>query len=181
MAFNQDYIDELNKFKDIRKKNNRRELIDVMIEDGVGNQGFIPIFKEKLKLWKLKGDGGDPANREHWFLRDMWIGRNGSLCYYSEKSQANMMHYSQQDLRNIEIQKLDPSRTARPHAFQVVRPPADGLEFETGFFAAETEELRVTWIDRWEEPASTRIFTPMFAFAVALSRPPRNSQCGTLW
>jgi len=146
MAFNQDFLDDLRNFK--LHVNNRRKAIEA---DSQG-EGFDPVFKEKL--WKLKGEG-DPMIAEHWFLRDMWIGKNGSLCYFSEKSQTNMMHYSQQDLRRMTINKIEAGKAAKDHAFEIVRVPADGLEFEPGLFAAENQATRDKWITQFLQKSAT--------------------------
>jgi len=137
----------LNNFK--KQRNNRRK----MIQADEQGQGFEPVFKEKL--WKLKGEG-DPMIADHWFLRDMWIGKNGSLCYYSEKVKTDMMHYNKQDLQNMKIKELSEGKAAKPFAFELFRPSAEGLEFEPGLFAAENKATTDKWIEQFQRASASQ-------------------------
>jgi len=123
--------------------NNRRKAIEAEQK----GEGFEPVFKDKL--WKLKSEG-DAKSPEHWFLRDMWIGENGSLCYYSEKEKRNLVHYNAQDIAMMSIYKVVSTKTAMPYAFEILRAPVDRLQFEPGLFAADGEEDRDNWIAQFE-------------------------------
>lgn len=110
-----------------------------------GDKGaFEPSFK--AKLWKLK-TGGDRSKNEDWFLREMWISRNGSLVYYSERDNRDLIYYTAADVSKCKIREIaEAEGSAKPNAFMVQLAPANGVEFDPGEFAAETEDMRKQWI-----------------------------------
>mmetsp|Transcript_11962 Transcript_11962/g.21913 ORF Transcript_11962/g.21913 Transcript_11962/m.21913 type:complete len:682 (+) Transcript_11962:128-2173(+) len=109
---------------------------------------FEPVFK--AKLWKLKGEG-DAMKNEDWFLREMWISKNGCLVYYSPKEERELIYYTAADLSRAKVAVVDSSKTMKPYAFQVILPPANGVEFAPGDFAAETEEQRNKWMAEFKK------------------------------
>jgi len=143
------FIQGLRAFK--LQVNNRRKSLRCDSLCGQGKGGFDPIFREKL--WKLKAEG-DPMVDAHWFLRDMWVGKNGSLCYHSKKESRDLMYYNQQDLSAMSVRLL--GEAARPHAFVLTRRAQGELEYEPGIFAGETAETRDQWIAQFEEAQMRR-------------------------
>lgn len=105
---------------------------------------FEPLFK--AKLWKLKS-GGDPAKPGDWFERDMWTSRNGSLVYYSPKDGRDLVYYTSADVAGAKVHRAPDGRACRPFAFTVELAPADGVLFDPGEFAAESEEMRSRWME----------------------------------
>mmetsp|Transcript_63454 Transcript_63454/g.147868 ORF Transcript_63454/g.147868 Transcript_63454/m.147868 type:complete len:647 (-) Transcript_63454:139-2079(-) len=117
------------------------------VEEGAADH-FQPSFR--AKLWKLKGDG-DRTKPEDWFERDMWIAKNGSLVYWSPKENSELIYYTAADVARSTIKELAEGQACRPWAFQVVMPPANGVEFAPGEFAAESEEERKQWIEEFHK------------------------------
>jgi len=109
---------------------------------------FAPQFK--AKLWKLK-TGGDRKKEEDWFMRDMWIAKNGSLVYYSPKEERELVYYTPGDISRSTIRRIEDGEAFRNHAFMVQLAAADGVEFDPGEFSAETAELREEWIKELEK------------------------------
>jgi len=107
---------------------------------------FLPTFK--ALLWKLKQDheDGDEKKADHWFQREMWVSKNGSLCYYSKKQEKNLIYYNHADLEHCTLRELPPSSAALENAFEVKLKQVDGCDFEPGVFAADTPELRQQWM-----------------------------------
>lgn len=104
---------------------------------------FIPCFK--ARLWKVKGEG-DRMRESDWFLREMWVAKNGCLVYHSPKEERDLIYYTQNDLTRASLIPLANDETIKPWAFQIQLPPANGVEFAPGEFAAESEELRDRWL-----------------------------------
>lgn len=111
------------------------------------------------QLWKLNQDG-DAANPEEWRLRNMWLAKSGSLCYYSK--QKPIQYLSSQNMKRCVVQKLDTEfiptckvtgfakaesdLCCKQHAFTISLPPKDGIDFEPGVFAAQSAEECEQWI-----------------------------------
>merc|ERR1740138_108691 len=102
-----------------------------------------PVFK--AQLWKVKGDG-DRKNDGHWFKRDMWLSKNGSLVYFSKKDERELVYYTHSDVAKAKVTKIPNEESGRPWSFQVCLPGHDGVEFSPGEFAAESEEMREQWL-----------------------------------
>jgi hypothetical protein len=133
-----DFAAELSHFKLAVK--NRRKAIDAEVDP------FLPTFK--ALLWKFKQDHeeGDQMKADHWFQREMWISKNGSLCYYSKKQQKKLIYYNHVDLESCTVEELPPGSAAVEYAFEVKLRQVHGCEFEPGIFAAGTPELRRRWM-----------------------------------
>mmetsp|Transcript_108234 Transcript_108234/g.241623 ORF Transcript_108234/g.241623 Transcript_108234/m.241623 type:complete len:705 (-) Transcript_108234:178-2292(-) len=114
----------------------------IKVDDNAKDQ-FEPIFK--AKLWKVKAEG-DRKKKEDWFLRDMWLAKNGSLVYWSEKESRDLIYYTAADIARASTNKLGDGDAAYPFAFQLQLPPVDGVEFSPGEFAAISEEERSQWL-----------------------------------
>lgn len=107
---------------------------------------YAPVFKEKL--WKVKADG-DRMQAGDWFEREMWLATNGSLVYWSERDQRNLVYYTTLDIQRASLVKIPNEKSLKPWTFQVRLPPNDGLEFAPGEFAAPSEAMRDRWIQEF--------------------------------
>eukprot|EP00930_Biecheleria_cincta_P059873 TRINITY_DN45589_c0_g1_i1.p1 TRINITY_DN45589_c0_g1~~TRINITY_DN45589_c0_g1_i1.p1 ORF type:complete len:701 (-),score=151.00 TRINITY_DN45589_c0_g1_i1:124-2226(-) len=113
---------------------------------------FEPVYK--AKLWKLKAEGNRQRTGD-WFEREMWISKNGSLVYWSKKEDRELVYYTMDDIAKSTINYIPNEECCLPWAFQVQLPASGDLEFTPGEFAAETEELRDTWIKEFQKLQST--------------------------
>jgi len=134
------------------KVHNRRLKIDAEYK-----QEYKPTFKGML--WKKKADG-DRMCENHWFEREVWLSRNGSLVYWSHKEHRELIYYTHADVVGAELKLIPRESTCHPWAFQVCLPASDGVEFAPGEFAAETEEMRDKWICEWKKVASIPLSAP---------------------
>jgi len=122
------------------KVKNRRGKVDTEYK-----QQYEPVWKSTL--WKVKG-AGDRTLEEHWFEREVWLSKNGSLVYWSHKEHRELIYYTTEDVLAADV-KLINDHSFKPWAFQVCLPAADGVKFAPGEFAAETEEIRDLWLSKW--------------------------------
>lgn len=128
--------EEINLFK-LSVRNRRTKVSDL------SSAQFEPLLKGFL--WKLKTQG-ERTKPEDWFLREMWLTRNGSFMYWSKRDERELIYYNANDVSNAACARLTGSETARQHVFQIVLQPSDGIEFTPGEFAAESSESREKWI-----------------------------------
>jgi len=97
----------------------------------------------KGTLWKLNSNG-NPQDPAHWLQRDMWIASNGSLCYYSLKSNTRLVLLDAQHICRSTITNM--TESARPYTFQVKVPSDDHAHGEDIImFACETGEEYDLW------------------------------------
>mmetsp|Transcript_72596 Transcript_72596/g.151556 ORF Transcript_72596/g.151556 Transcript_72596/m.151556 type:complete len:682 (+) Transcript_72596:165-2210(+) len=109
-----------------------------------GDKGaFEPAFR--AKLWKLK-TGGDRQKEGDWFLRDMWIAKNGSLVYWSERDERELIYYTAADVARATLELIPDGGAFKLHAFKVQLAASNGVEFDPGEFAAETADMRQQWV-----------------------------------
>lgn len=103
-------------------------------------------------LWKLN-TGGDPANVNHWLMRDMFITAEGSLCYRSMKEGNKMLVLLEShDLHHSEITRYEGGDSAKEHAFCItVQHKHDEHPDEHHYFAADNADEYAEWIYRYEE------------------------------
>jgi len=106
-------------------------------------QEFQPILRSTL--WKLK-TGGNSMKESDWLHRDMWVSKNGSLVYHSERENRELVYYASTDVAKAVVKQVGAQKSIRPYAFEVQLPHVDGVEFSPGFFAAESEDMREKWI-----------------------------------
>merc|ERR1712032_914391 len=59
----------------------------------------------KANLWMLSAQG-DRTKKEDWFEREVWLGKNGSLVYYSEKEEADVVYYTAGQIAAAKISGL---------------------------------------------------------------------------
>jgi len=121
--------------KELKVRNNRAHI------DGAG-EGFEPFLKGKL--WKLKSEG-DKKCDEDWYLRDMWISKNGSLVYWSSKEDRELIYHSSADIAKASILKIDFHDTSKAWSFLVRLPPTGDVYVAPSLFAAESEIKREEW------------------------------------
>merc|ERR1719476_590080 len=138
MKLGQQMAEDLALFR-VGVKNRRQQVTE-------GSQAeFEPVFK--AKLWKVKGQG-DRMKEEDWFLREMWIAKNGCLVYHSVRDERDLVYYTHADLERAKLVSVPNEDSFRPWAFEVQLPPAHGVEFSPGEFAAESEEMRAQWLSQ---------------------------------
>jgi len=96
-------------------------------------------------LWKLN-HGEDPKDIKNWIERDMWIGANGSLCYYSKANEKRLVLLDSHHLYGATITSL--TESARNFAFQVQAPNVEhaGEEVQTFAFAGPSAEDTSQWL-----------------------------------
>jgi hypothetical protein len=99
----------------------------------------------KGTLWKLN-QGGDPAKREHWLKRDMWLNRNGSLCYHSLKEDKRLILIDGNQLSSGEMSLF--SGGAIQPAIEV--KVSVSVEHETYILGCESREDYVAWTRAFE-------------------------------
>lgn len=132
-------------FKHLIQIRNRR----VKIEKSAATAStYQPVFKRPL--WKLNQEG-DVLNPEHWLLREMWLAKNGSLCYFSKKEAKELQYYTAEDIKHVLLRELHyPNEACREFAFELKLKPPEGedsaIEFAPAVFAAESEEVRKTFL-----------------------------------
>jgi len=115
--------------------------------EGGYEHDFEPVYKGNL--WKVKG-AGDIGKDEDWFLRQMWLSRNGSLVYWSVRDNRELVYYTSTDIHRAEVAKTPSTTTsAKPFGFQVTLPSHEGMEYQQGEFAAESEEARDAWLSEF--------------------------------
>merc|ERR1712217_89571 len=95
-------------------------------------------------------------NLQDWRERDMWLAKNGSLVYWSEREERELVYYTQQDVATASLAEIPEDRSARPWAFQVSLASVNGIEFTPGEFAAESEETRERWMEAFEKFVATK-------------------------
>jgi len=83
---------------------------------------------------------------DDWLLREMWISKNGCLCYRSKTTGESLVYWTNEDLAKAEIQPIDDSDTCRPYSFGI-QPPG----FQRSVFAASSAEMREVWMQHLRE------------------------------
>merc|ERR1719487_3152577 len=107
---------------------------------------YEPVLKNSL--WKVKADG-DRKKPDDWFQRDMWIAKNGAMVYFSQKENRQLVYYNGSDFKRCETKAIPNSDSHYPNTFQVILPKTeDGVEFAPGEFAAESEAVMKSWMDK---------------------------------
>jgi len=129
-------IQELLRFR--LKVRNHRKVIDHSARDQ-----FEPFFKGQL--WKLKTEG-DPSIESDWLYRDVWLSKNGSLVYWSQKEDRELIYLSSAEVVRVSVTRLKKGEhAAREWAFKLDLPPKKDLEFSPSFWATDTHEQREHW------------------------------------
>jgi len=128
---------DLNRFK-LEVKNRRRAA--GVTED---SEGYQSLFRSKL--WKVITNG-NRMNSSDWRERDMWLSKNGSFVYWSEREEKELMYYTHSDLEAALVAAIPREESFYPWSFQVELGEVNGLQFAPGEFAAESEEMRDRWI-----------------------------------
>lgn len=142
-------VQDLRRFK-LAVRNRRQKLgaDDDTLGSGDG------IFRGPL--WKVKTEG-DRMQLEDWVERDMGLRADGSLIYWSKKEERQLMYYTGEDVGSAELARISPDDSALPWAFSVQLMPVDGVWFQPGEFAAESEAMREKWMQQFARVAATVI------------------------
>lgn len=140
---------DLQKFR-LAVKNRRLKVGDA--RDKCGD--FEPEFK--ARLWKLKANG-NRMTADHWFERDMWLSKNGSLVYWSKKEERELIYYIRTDVCRSSVMRIASDVCVRPWAFLVRLSASNGIEFAPGEFAAENEEMRDQWFRAFERMGAVAV------------------------
>lgn len=98
-------------------------------------------------VWKLNHEG-DPLRSDHWLQRDMWLARDGSLCYFSKKENRGLVLLDAGRVMNSTVHRLD-SDSVQPHAFQILSEV-----FEATTLAAESDEQLQSWMKKLKAVSS---------------------------
>lgn len=120
---------------------NHRKPIDQSARDG-----FQPFFR--AKLWKLKSEG-NPLSDPDWFYRDMWLSNNGSLVYWSEREDRELVYHTSLEVARASVVSLPLNHKAacKEFAFKLVLPPKNDLELSPSYFATDKREQREEWFE----------------------------------
>jgi hypothetical protein len=110
------------------------------------DRAFEPVFEGTI--WKLKSSG-DPMKDEDWFPRKTKLTCNGSLVYWSVRDNRELIYYTSADVHRAEVMKTPSDQSAKPWSFEVNLPACEGMEFQKGVFAGESEEMRERWIQEF--------------------------------
>jgi len=110
--------------------------------------GFEVHFK--APLWRVK-TGGNMSIADDWILREMWLTRNGSFMYYSNRYEGELMYYTEDDVASATIELILDGAPARAHAFRVCVPPLDDFVFAPDNFAAQSRESLERWLDEFQK------------------------------
>jgi len=119
-------------------------LVKRLGEDKTGGE---PILKGVL--WKLN-NGENPTDNTQWLKRDIWISRDGSLCYFSHMQQRRLVLADTKELLNAEIDTVPDCH--KPFSFHI-RLKGDPLVAAGGaakdimLFACESEQELGMWVD----------------------------------
>jgi len=109
-------------------------------------------------LWKLNNKG-DPMDASHWLQRDIWIGNNGALCYFSHKDNKRLKLMDEGLLHEATVTRFEGS--AREHAFQVYTPD------QSLIFASESEDDCSKWMEACTRARHDAIKTMRFGGTMA--------------
>jgi len=110
----------------------------------------------KLDLWKLSQEG-DPMDEKAWLKREMWIAKNGSLCYFSKKENRSLQYFKPDDVRVVTMEKVPENESCKKNTFILQLPPVDGLEYAPAMFASENldeEKTLLAYIRKFQKVAA---------------------------
>jgi serine/threonine protein kinase len=117
-------------------------------------------------LWKLN-HGGDLSKKDNWLKRDMWLAKNGSLCYHSMKEDKQLILIDGHHLGNGTITEI--SGAAVEHALKIdIEPDQDETEHHSIIFACETPENMQAWKTAFEQAKMLAVQTMKLGASVAL-------------
>jgi len=104
-----------------------------------------PILKGVL--WKLN-NGENPKDNTQWLKRDIWISRDGSLCYFSVTTSRRLIIADTKQLLHSEINPvLDPPK---PFSFEI-RMKNDSAPEDIILFACDSEQELGTWVEQLKD------------------------------
>jgi hypothetical protein len=111
--------------------------------DCSAREQFEPFFRGCL--WKLKAEGNLKSDSD-WFYRDMWLSKNGSLVYWSQREDRELIYHTSAEVRRSSILTLGTNETCKHWAFMLVLPPYGDLDFSPTYFATDSPEQRERWM-----------------------------------
>jgi len=130
-------VHELHRFK-LSVRNHRLQLP----VDAARDQ-FEPLWQSFL--WKLKFEG-DPHNEAHWFHRKVWLSKNGSLVYWSDRENRELIYLTSAEIARVSVMKVHQADACKPWAFKLVLPPNGDFDFAPCIFSCESLDQREDWI-----------------------------------
>merc|ERR1719265_634519 len=110
--------------------------------------GFEPFLKGYL--WKLKAEG-DPHDDKHWLHRHMWLSKNGSFVYWSEKEDRDLVCRTSSEICRASVRKVSKKDTCKLWAIALISPPNGDLEFAPSLFAADSMDERDRWLEAFSK------------------------------
>merc|ERR1719498_237314 len=79
-------------------------------------KGQEPFFR--AWLWKLRHDG-DPLVESHWFQRDTWLSKNGSLIYGSEREGRELIYHTKIEVVRVSVRKMSNKESCKEWAIKL--------------------------------------------------------------
>jgi hypothetical protein len=123
--------------KTLRVHNNRSRI------SNSAHDRFEPYYRGRL--WKLKTDG-DRRAQSDWLLRDMWLSKNGSLVYWSQRDERELIYHTSIQISRASIIRAVGIDVCKSNAFYIRLPATGDLHTSPSFFAAESNEMLEQWI-----------------------------------
>lgn len=94
------------------------------------------------KLHKLNDTNFDePHDQESWRTRDVWIGAQGIIYYYSEKNNRKGTMFDEISIGRLEVKRLEPEASLYPFCFSVGFMPSENPDEDPNptWFGADCE------------------------------------------
>jgi len=113
---------------------------------------------KKGSLWKLNSHGNLNDNA-HWLKRDIWLGANGNLCYFSQKEEKRLVLLDARriaaceinicDLKDDESKKEFVFKIAPNNESEEAKKLDDDAQAENEpvYFAADSLDARDSWVE----------------------------------
>jgi len=118
-------------------------------EDDTDIATQAPIFKGTL--WKHSSNTST-KDQQNWIRRDMWLSRNSSLCYYSQKENKRLVLIDAAKMSKIQVK--DSNGHAKANAFELSSKSDEEEQIEKVLLAADSPEDKVTWREKLEQAAT---------------------------
>lgn len=85
--------------------------------DRARSEELAPAFRSNL--WKLTKTG-DSKKPEDWNYLDVWISTNGSLVYWSDEEEREVLCYSAAELKRARVEAVEGGSTCHLYVFSVL-------------------------------------------------------------
>lgn len=129
-------VQELHRFK-LEVRNHRKPIARSLKDN------FQPILRGHL--WKLK-TGGELHTESDWFERDTWLSKNGSLVYWSQREDRELIYHTSADVRRSSVQRVSNGQACKLWVFELYIPPNHDFEVSPSFFAAQSMDNVDQWV-----------------------------------